>query len=80
MEMGSDDGIKAWLNGKLVHANNVARGTVRGSDTVNVALEKGWNSLLLKITQNNGPWSFGARVGKRDGTSLKNIRVDSGHE
>ena len=25
LEIGSDDGVKVWVNGKLVHANNAAR-------------------------------------------------------
>ena len=36
LEIYSDDGVKAWLNGKLIHENNVNRGIQEGSDTVNV--------------------------------------------
>jgi hypothetical protein len=32
LELGSDDGVKVWLNDHLVHANNVARALQPGSD------------------------------------------------
>ncbi|MHC4901608.1 MAG: family 16 glycoside hydrolase [Planctomycetota bacterium] len=62
LELGSDDGIKAWLNGAVVHGNNALRGLTVGSDRVNVDLREGRNTLLLKITQGGGDWSFCCRV------------------
>jgi len=56
LEIYSDDGVKAWLNGKVVHANNCFRPIPSSPDTVNVTLNKGPNNLMLKITQNNMPW------------------------
>jgi hypothetical protein len=56
LEIYSDDGVKAWLNGKVVHANNCFRPIPANPDTVNVTLKKGPNVLMLKITQNNMPW------------------------
>ena len=80
LEMGSDDGIKAWLNGKLVHANNVARAAIPYTDKVDITLKAGWNPLLLKITQNSSPWEFCARICARTGKPLRNIRLDPAHE
>ncbi len=80
LELGSDDGVKAWLNGKLVHANNVARAAKPYTDRVNVTLKAGWNPLLLKITQNDSPWEFCARICARDGKPLLAIRFDPAHE
>jgi len=80
LELGSDDGVKAWLNGKLVHANNVARAAKPYTDKVNVALKAGWNPLLLKITQNDSPWEFCARICGRKGQRLGTIRFDPAHE
>lgn len=51
LEVYSDDGVKAWLNGKLIHENNVNRGIQEGSDTVNVTLKQGVNDLMLKVTE-----------------------------
>ena len=80
LELGTDDGVKAWLNGRLVHAKNAPRAAVAYTDKADVTLKAGWNRLLLKITQNNGPWEFCARICGRDGRALANIRVDAGHE
>jgi len=80
LDLGTDDGVKAWLNGKLVHANNVARAAVPYTDKVNVTLKAGWNPLLLKITQNQIPWEFCARIRRRDGRKLEGIRIDPTHQ
>ena len=64
LEIYSDDGVKAWLNGQVVHSNNVMRPIMPEPDRVNVTLAKGANRLMLKVTQNNLPW--GAAVRLRD--------------
>jgi len=64
LEIFSDDGVKVWLNGQLVHSNNVMRPIMPEPDMVNVTLVKGANQLMLKVTQNNLPW--GAAVRLRD--------------
>jgi len=78
--MGSDDGVKAWLNGKLVHANNVARAAIPYTDKADITLSAGWNRLMLKITQNQGPWAFCARICSRKDESLEGIRIDCTHK
>ncbi|MHC4741498.1 MAG: family 16 glycoside hydrolase [Planctomycetota bacterium] len=80
LELGSDDGIKAWLNGKLIHAKNAARAAIPASDEAKVTLNKGWNKLMLKITQNIGPWEFCARIAEADGGPVEGIEVDCLHE
>jgi HEAT repeat protein len=77
LELGSDDGVKVWWNGQLVHANNTARPLRPGSDKADVTLQRGWNTLLLKITQNNLGWGFCVRLVKRDGGHLEGLRVDA---
>ena len=78
LELGSDDGAKVWLNGKLVHANNTARPITPGSDKVPVTLRAGWNPMLLKISQNNLGWEFSARFTRPDGSRLEGLRVEPG--
>jgi len=80
LEMGSDDGIKAWLGGKTVHANNIARAAIPGSDKADITLETGWNRLMLKITQNVLPWEFCARIRNADGGKVEGIEIDCFHE
>ncbi|HEY3857181.1 MAG TPA: HEAT repeat domain-containing protein [Verrucomicrobiae bacterium] len=75
LELGSDDGNKVWLNGELIHANNASRGFQAGSDKVDVTLKKGWNPLLLKITQNTLGWEFSVRFVGMDGAALSDIRA-----
>jgi hypothetical protein len=80
--MGSDDGIKAWLNGKLVHAKNSPRAAIPYTDKVRIKLKAGWNPLLLKITQNNVPWEFCARIttSRGSGQPVPGVRMDHMHE
>jgi HEAT repeat protein len=77
LELGTDDGVKAWLNQAQIHANNVARPLTAESDSVNIHLKSGWNTLRLKITQNGMGWEFRVRLVKPDGGPLEGIKVDS---
>lgn len=74
LDVGSDDGVKVWLNGVLVHENNVARGHEPFADQVPVTLEAGWNTLLLKITQIGGGWMFSARIRTPQGDPLDGLK------
>jgi len=56
--LGSDDGVKVWLNGKLIHKHNVGRGIVPGEDRFSANLKKGQNRILVKITQGVRGWGF----------------------
>ncbi len=59
---GSDDSIKVWLNGKLVHDNLIDRGLSVDQDQAPVHLRAGENTILLKCGQNGGGWNFHARI------------------
>jgi hypothetical protein len=60
--IGSDDCIKVWLNGKLVHRHLGGRGVIPDSDRVPVTFKKGKNQLVLKIMNYGGPWGFACRL------------------
>ena len=77
LELGSDDSVKVWLNGKLVHANKVNRGVEPRQDLANVSLREGWNDLMLKVTDNEGGWAFCCRVRTRDGSALDGLKVQA---
>lgn len=49
LSLGSDDAIKAWVNGKLVLNKDVQRGAAADQDKVAVELNEGANQVLLKI-------------------------------
>jgi HEAT repeat protein len=71
--LGSDDGVKAWLNGVVVHGNNVDRGLIIDQDMAPIELKQGPNELLLKITQGGGGWAACARIIGLDGKSIKGL-------
>ena len=77
MEIGSDDGVKVWLNDRVVHANNVARALEPGSDEVDVTLNAGWNALLLKVTQFNQGWGFCVRFALPSGEPVAGLQASS---
>jgi alpha-galactosidase len=57
--MGSDDGMRVWLNGKEIHRIECMRGYSLTSDEVRVRLRAGTNHLLVKLSQLAGAWGFG---------------------
>ena len=75
LELGSNDAIKAWINGKLVHSNNVSRGVNPGDDKVKVTLNKGWNTLMLKIIDMGGAWGACARIRDVNGSHLEGLKI-----
>ncbi len=75
LELGSDDAIKAWLNGALIHANDARRPVKRADDKVQLKLRKGWNVLLLNVVQMGGEWGACARLTNRDATRMKGLVV-----
>jgi hypothetical protein len=62
MGLGSDDGVKIWLNGDLVKDSWVRRNTRIDEDLFPLNLRAGKNRLLLKIQNMKGEWSFFARI------------------
>ena len=56
--IGSDDAIRVWLNGRLVHENWTVRGVIVDNDRVPVTFKKGINQLVLQIQNGGGPWGF----------------------
>lgn len=60
--VGSDDGIRIWLNGKLVHDKWIGRGVVPDDDVVPIDLKKGTNTLVLKVQDMTGGWGFACRL------------------
>jgi HEAT repeat protein len=74
--LGSDDGVKAWLNRAVVHTNDTNRGDVPDQDIAPVHLSKGSNDLMLKITQGGAGWSAHARIVGRDGRAIPGLHPE----
>ena len=75
LELGSDDGIKVWLNGKVIHANNASRGVKPGEDKVRITLRPGENTLMLKINNGSTDWAACARITGPDGKRIAGLKV-----
>ncbi|MBD3207924.1 MAG: hypothetical protein GF370_00510, partial [Candidatus Nealsonbacteria bacterium] len=69
LRLGSDDGVKAFLNGAVVHDNHVHRGASTDQDIVNIHLNQGINHLLIKVDEGWGGWGFYARITDASGNN-----------
>ncbi|MFN0132467.1 MAG: hypothetical protein ACKVW3_08065 [Phycisphaerales bacterium] len=56
--LGSDDGLRAWVNGELVVDANEERPLNTGQHVVEMRLRKGVNHVLAKVSQGKGEWQF----------------------
>lgn len=52
--VGSDDGIKIWLNGRVVHENPASRGALPFQEVVPLELQEGSNDLLIRVQNVSG--------------------------
>ena len=68
MLVGSDDAVKVWLNGELVHKALIDRSAVDYQDAFPVTLKQGTNVLLVAI-DNNGHGDFSGFFGFAVGTT-----------
>ena len=62
MLVGSNDGVKVWLNGEVVHYNPVERGAGDFQDAFPVTLKQGTNALLVAV-DNRGHGGFSGFFG-----------------
>lgn len=62
LKLGSDDGIRVWLNGELLLSHHAARALGADDEALFVTLQPGVNRLLLKISQLGGDWGVAARL------------------
>lgn len=58
ISLGSDDGIRVWLNGKSLLSKNVARAAAADQESLRLQLKPGQNKLLLKIVNTGGIGGF----------------------
>jgi hypothetical protein len=60
--IGSDDAVKVWLNGQLVHQNWTNRPPFPDNDRFRVTFRKGSNHLVFKIQNQVRRWGFCCRL------------------
>ena len=75
LSVGSNDGVKVWLNGKKIHEVHprTGRWLQKDDDYVPVILKKGLNNLMLKVDEGGGDWGFVVRFLDYDST-LNSVR------
>jgi hypothetical protein len=62
LKCGSDDGIRIWLNGAMVHSKLELRSLKVDEDSVDIKLKEGRNTLLVKVCEKGGGWNFHVRL------------------
>ncbi len=62
LQIGSDDSVVIWLNGKKIHEFRRDREWAPRQDTIPIKLEKGTNQLLVKTGRHTGGWRFSATI------------------
>jgi hypothetical protein len=74
--IGSDDGVRVWVNREIVHSNPAYRAAEPDLDRVSVRLKKGWNRLLVKVLQGAGGWGYYVRFADPDGALRYALRPE----
>jgi hypothetical protein len=73
LRVGSDDGIKVWLNGKEALNRNIARAASPDQNIVSVTLNEGENQLLVKVCNQEMAWGFYLRFTDSNGKALEDL-------
>jgi hypothetical protein len=74
---GSDDGIKVWIDRKVVLDRPVHREAVPRDDLTPVQLRAGWHEVLVKVDNRFGTWAFYLQLleDSATGKPLRDLRV-----
>ena len=78
VSLGSDDGVKVWLNGEVVLDKHVPRGLNVSSDALTLAYQPGANHLLVKVTNGGGAFVFQIQGRTRISQDAINEAIDRG--
>jgi hypothetical protein len=73
LKIRSNDGVRVWLNGQMVHDHHLGRSIDSGEDQVAIALQKGPNRLLVKVDQGGGDWGLLVLLRQPDGSPLPGV-------
>jgi hypothetical protein len=71
--LGSDDGIKAWVNGANVITKDRYGGWTPDQFTTNISLNSGWNQLLCKVSQEGGDYQLSAQLSDMSGITFDDL-------
>jgi hypothetical protein len=65
--VGSDDGVRVWVNAEQVHDVKGGRQARPGQDLVKARLRKGWNEIRAKVDNIVGTWELYLEFRTADG-------------
>ncbi|MCA8975776.1 MAG: hypothetical protein KDC98_13725, partial [Planctomycetes bacterium] len=71
--LGSDDGVRVWLNGELRHSHDLHRHLAADEDRFEVPLRAGPNRFLIKVKNDFGGYGVMLRICDPTGT----LRIDN---
>jgi transglutaminase-like putative cysteine protease len=74
LHVGSDEGYRLWLNGELLASRDLHRELRFDQDIIACRLRRGWNTLLVKIAEEEGRWEFRVRLSGAGGGPLSGWR------
>jgi len=74
--IGSDRGIRIWVNNTEVFKKDAERQAEADEDSITVDLKKGWNKILVKVTETWGSWGFYFRVTDLNGNRPADLIFD----
>jgi hypothetical protein len=58
LSVGTNDGAKIWLNGEVVFSKHIGRGATPHQEELNVHLNEGPNSVLVKLENWGANWQL----------------------
>jgi hypothetical protein len=61
----SNDPLRLWLNGKLLHEREDMRQEAGGLDVVPAVLQAGWNKLLVRVSHGTGELALSLRLSEQ---------------
>lgn len=74
VSVGSDDGCRVWIGGKLVIDHWEARAAKPAQDQTVIDLPKGWTAILIKVEERIGGWGFFFDLLGEDGKPLADLQ------
>jgi len=75
MKVGSDDEMKVYLNGVEEFCYPNPRGASPDQNTIDVHLNEGWNTVLVKVCEHSGGWAFYFRFVNMTGFPITDLSI-----
>ena len=74
--VGSDDGVKVWLNDEVILAKDMGRPLVVDNDYIKgLKLKQGWNRLMFKVEEFVFGWELCARILDGNGQKPSDLTI-----